>query len=111
MFILHDNSPLPEIAREINRLQKLLCDLNHARMGRHPDPQIVANAPTLDGWQVATRPEPCLVGTMHGHPHVEEGHLGMTSGLWLLAPTLGYARTLSRIYALGRPATCRDNLN
>jgi len=111
MFILHDNSPLPEIAREINRLQKLLRDLNHAQMGRHPDPQIVAHAPILEGWQVATRPEPCLVGTMHGHPHVEEGHLGMTSGLWLLAPTLGYARTLSRIYALGRSAARRDNLN
>lgn len=111
MFILHDNSPLPEIAREINRLQKLLRDLNRAQMGRHPDPEIVANAPMLEGWQVATRPEPCLVGTMHGHPHVEEGHFGITSGVWLLAPTLGYARTLSRIYALGRPAARRDNLN
>jgi hypothetical protein len=111
MFVFNNDSPIPGIEIEIERLESLLRDLNRAKIGRHPNPQIVANAPTLDDWQVATRPEPCLVGTIHGHPHVEEGHLGMTSGLWLLAPTLGYARTLSRIYALGRPATCRDNLN
>ncbi|WP_315744837.1 MULTISPECIES: DUF6634 family protein [unclassified Bradyrhizobium] len=104
MFIVNDNTPIPEISLEIERLQRLLTDLNRARVGQHPDRQTIANAPVLDQWQIAFRPEPCIVGTMGGHPHVQDGHRGMTSGLWLLAPALGYARTLSRIYALGRPA-------
>lgn len=108
MFILHDNSPLPEIKREIDRLQNLLQDLTRAKSGQHPSSQTIANAPALDNWQVQFRPEPCLVGTVHGHPHIQDGHFSMTSGVWLLAPTLGYARTLSRVYALGRPASSRN---
>jgi hypothetical protein len=111
VFIINDSSSIPEIAIEIKRLEGLLQDLKRARMGQHPNHETIANAPVLDGWQIARRPEPCLVGTMHGHPYVQDGHLGMTSGVWLLAPTHGYARTLSRIYALRRPAARRDDLN
>lgn len=104
MFIINDRSPIPEIAFEIERLRGLLNDLDRARIGRHPNRQAIAHAPLLENWEMAYRPEPCIVGTMHGHPTVEDGHTGMTSGVWLVAPAFGYARTLSRIYALGRPA-------
>lgn len=108
MFIVHDSSPIPQIVIEIERLQKLLQDLKRASIGQHPSSQTIAKAPVLDNWQVKVRPEPCLVGTVHGHPHIQDGHFSMTSGVWLLAPTIGYARTLSRVYALGRPASSRN---
>lgn len=111
MFIINDRSPIPEIAFEIERLRGLLNDLDRARIGRHPNRQAIADAPLLDNWEMTYRPEPCIVGTMRGHPTVEDGHTGMTSGVWLVAPAFGYARTLSRIYALGRPAQGRTGLS
>jgi hypothetical protein len=42
------------------------------------------------------------VGRMTGHPTCV-GSLSITSGLWVLAPEFGWARTLSRFYRLGRP--------
>jgi hypothetical protein len=110
MFIVNDSGPIPQISSEIERLQHLLSDLRRARAGQHPDRQTIASAPVLDHWQLTFRPEPCLIGTMRGHPHVRDRHRGMTSGLWLLAPELGYARTLSRVYALGRPAQSQTPL-
>ena len=41
-------------------------------------------------------------------PTIRDGGQGLTTGLWVLAPALGYARTISRFYALGQPA---DNFN
>lgn len=111
MFIINDSSSIPEIAIEIKRLEGLLQDLKRAGMGQHPNRETIANAPVLDDWQISCRPEPCLVGTMRGHPHVTNGHIGMTSGVWLLAPTIGYARTLSRVFALGRPTPSRNVLS
>jgi hypothetical protein len=111
VFIINDDSPIPAIEIEIKRVQSLLQDLKRARTGQHPNRQALIKAPVLDNWQMAYRAEPCLVGTMHDHPHVKDGHLGMTSGVWLLAPTIGYARTLSRVYVLGRPASSRNTLS
>ena len=39
----------------------------------------------------------------YGHPTVGDGRKGVTSSLWVFAPALGYARTFSRLYALGTP--------
>jgi hypothetical protein len=111
MFIINDRSPIPQIAFEIKRLQGLLKDLHQAGIGQLPDKQTIADAPIIENWQMAYRPEPCIVGTMQGHPTVTDGHTGMTSGVWLISPAFGYARTLSRIYALGRPAQGRINLS
>jgi hypothetical protein len=111
MFIIKDDSPIPAIETEIKRVQSLLQDLKRASVGRHPNSRTLVKAPVLDNWQMAYRPEPCLVGTMHDHPHVTDGHLGMTSGVWLLAPTIGYARTLSRVYVLGRQLPSQNTLS
>jgi hypothetical protein len=111
MFIINDNCPIPEIEFEIKRLRNLLRDLERAMDGHQPERQVIARAPVLDDWQLALRPETCLVGTMRGHPHIRDGHRGMTTGVWLLAPARGYARTLSRIYALRRPAPDRSPLS
>lgn len=40
---------------------------------------------------------------MFNHPTIGDGRQGVTTGLWVLAPNLGYARTITRLYALGRP--------
>jgi hypothetical protein len=40
---------------------------------------------------------------MFNHPTIADGRQGITTGLWVLAPALGYARTVTRFYALGRP--------
>lgn len=102
-YLIKDRSPVPELDIEINRLRELLRDLENIRVGQHPGQRMLADAATLDNWEVTVRPEPCLTGVIHGHPRIEDGRSAITTELWLLAPTLGYARTLSRFYALGRP--------
>jgi hypothetical protein len=87
---------------EIARLESLVSDLRHLADGNLPTPKNIADAPLIDGWVQATRPELCLVGQMHGHP-VCRGPLSITSGLWVWAPEHGWVRTLSRFYRLGRP--------
>lgn len=103
-YLLKDRTPVPELDDEIQRLRRLLRDLEFVRSGRHPDRNQLASAPLIDDWRIVNRPAPCLMGTVKGHPTIKNGHTGLTTELWLLAPTLGYARTLSRYYAMGRPA-------
>jgi len=107
MFYLDGHPPPPTLELDIERLRALVCDLERARSGDHPSHRLVASAPVLDNWQLAFRREPCLIGTVTGHPAIKNGHGNLTSSLWLFAPAFGYARTLSRFYALGRPATDR----
>jgi hypothetical protein len=107
-FIIKNAGPAPQIEAEIIRLRGLLRDLEDIRRGKHPDKAALASCPKIHDWQGITRPDPCLTGIMFNHPRIGDGRQGLTTGLWVLAPTLGYARTLSRFYALGQPA---DNFN
>lgn len=109
MFILDGSATSRELVRDIERVRHLLRDLERAANGGHPDRRVIARAPVLDNWQPAFRQEPCLIGAVMGHPTITNGHKTQTSGLWLLAPAFGYARTFSRVYALGRPAVDRRN--
>ncbi|MEH2469257.1 hypothetical protein V1281_001491 [Nitrobacteraceae bacterium AZCC 2161] len=102
-YLIKDRSPVPELDAEINRLRELLRDLERVRSGQHPGRRILADAPILANWEVTVRPEPCLTGIVHGHPRIKNQRPAITTQLWLLAPMLGYARTLSRFYALGEP--------
>lgn len=110
MFIINGHSPNPKLDFEIARLKALVTDLERARNGQHPSRQVIAHAPFLHNWQLAHRQEPCLMGTVTGHPTIKNDRRAMTSGLWLLSPALGYARTISRFYALGQPAAERSGL-
>jgi hypothetical protein len=102
--LIRDRSPGPQLDAEIALLRELLRDLERIRVGQHPGRRTLNDAPVLENWKVTVRTEPCLTGIVHGHPRIQDRRTTITSQLWLLAPKLGYARTLSRFYALGEPA-------
>jgi len=103
-FTIKNGGPAPQLEAEIVRLSRLVQALDDIRRGKHPDKAALASCPKLHDWQVIRRPDPCLTGIMFNHPRITDGRPGLTTGLWVLAPDLGYARTMSRTYALGRPA-------
>ncbi len=94
----------------VSRLRGLVQALDDIRRGRHPDRTVLDGSPKLHDWQVIRRPDPCLTGIMFNHPRITDGRPGLTTGLWVLAPDLGYARTMSRTYALGRPAAAATDV-
>lgn len=102
-FIIKNDGPAPELEPEIQRLRGLVRDLEDIRRGKHPNKAALATCPKIHDWQGITRPDPCLTGIMFNHPTIGDGRQGVTTGLWVLAPNLGYARTITRLYALGRP--------
>ena len=103
LYRFRDRQPFAEIQPDIERLQRLFRDLERICHGEHPDAAALAAAPILDVWSLAKRSEACLVGRVTGHPKIDEGRVAVTSGLGMLAPAVGYARSLSRFYRLGQP--------
>ncbi|MXQ10451.1 hypothetical protein [Microvirga makkahensis] len=104
MIIVRDdgsfNDTLLDI--EIARLESLVSDLERLRDGGVPAAEEIAAAPIIDQWEVAMRSEAALIGLIQGHPRgLSMLRPSVTSGLWIIDPVRGYARTLSRIYALG----------
>ncbi|MGB3486977.1 MAG: DUF6634 family protein [Xanthobacteraceae bacterium] len=106
MFHLTNNQiPIAALDHEIHRLRRLLQDLESLRAGQTPNRKQLAHAPVINDWRIIGRPEPCLAGKVTGHPNIKNGHMAITTPLWLIAPMHGYARTLSRYYLIGRPAS------
>jgi hypothetical protein len=99
-----------DVDGEIACLESLLSDLEHLGNGGVPTAAELAAAPLLDPWCLGTCTLPCLprnalhcrVGANRGHP-ILKGRFIRTTDVWALAPELGWARTLSRFYRLGRP--------
>jgi hypothetical protein len=96
------------IRAEIDRLETLAADLEIVS-GTLPFPldymlaKAYPNAPTLDDWRFAVRPVTCLVGLSTGHPRLPgEGRPIVTSEIFLISEELGWARSFSRWYRLGR---------
>jgi hypothetical protein len=104
-MIIHHDGPAPQLQAHITRLKRLVADLEVIAQGLHPSRDTLSEAPLLNGWRQVVRPEPCLTGIVEGHPGIGDLRPALTTGLWALAPSLGYARTLSRFYALGLPAS------
>ncbi|WP_408886200.1 DUF6634 family protein [Lichenicoccus roseus] len=94
---------LGDIHFEISRLEALVSDLRRLAEGRRPQSDVLEAAPLLERWTVDRRPDSCLRGVVHGHPTLWGPEI-VTSAVWVLAPELGWARTLSRHYRLGRSA-------
>lgn len=90
------------LRHDIERLEALLTDLRRLASGHFPSTSELADAPVLDEYVLGRRELPCLAGIVYGHPGMRDGHLITTSDLWMFAPDQRWARTLSRVYTLGR---------
>ena len=98
---------LGDISYQLARLEQLTIDIDRLAGGVFPDPEAIAAAPLLDCWTPATRPTPCLIGYCRDHPRLH-GPLIVTTDLWIMAPELGWCRTLGRYYRLGKPRSQGD---
>ncbi|WP_458098109.1 DUF6634 family protein [Roseomonas sp. WA12] len=87
---------------QITRLEALIGDLRSLAAGSMPNADQLAGAPVLHAWQIITRPVPCLAGMGLGHPRLPPGPV-VTTDLWAVDATAGWARTLSRFYRLKTP--------
>ena len=94
---------LTQIDEHLERLRGLVADVEALASGQHPSAAILSQAPILENWALSARSAPCLQGQFLGHPKIRSGRAGRTSDVWIHAPGLGYARTLSRWYRLGEP--------
>lgn len=106
-----DPRPVPQLGPEVDRLRHLLDDLEQIQAGHHPREADLSKAPTLENWCIAERRTIALAGAVTSHPTVPNGHTVCTSDLWFVAPSLGYARTLNRLYALGSRHHLSDRWN
>lgn len=88
----------------IEKLRRLTSDLSRIRSGRGPTRAEIVGAPVLDWWAIGVRPAPCLVGAAHGHPILREQNRIVTSELFAIDTSRGFARTYSRFYKLGVPS-------
>ncbi|WP_147307925.1 DUF6634 family protein [Fulvimarina endophytica] len=103
-IIVTETGELLNLDIHLDRLRRLLADLERIASTGSPKPASLRKAPILNDWTVTTRPTPCLAGTFSGHPRIGDQAAGITSDLWVHAPHHGFARTVSRYYRLGTPA-------
>jgi hypothetical protein len=92
---------LGDVAYEIARLKHLLADLERIASGLMPTAGDLASSPLLDDYEASVRPMICLTGRCVDHPHLR-GPMVTTTDVWVMAPDLGWCRTLGRFYRLGR---------
>ncbi|WP_061937560.1 DUF6634 family protein [Aureimonas sp. AU22] len=102
IFVAPNGAPL-NLRDELERLRGVVTDMEALARGEYPGRAVLADAPLIDGWALGSRTTHCLAGRVTGHPVLASGRLARTSDLWILAPSHGFARTLSRVYRLGRP--------
>lgn len=74
------------------------------RIQTEPCDAMWANAPVLDFWTIVATPAFGLRGTVHGHPHLKDGHQINTSQVFYIDSAPDIARTYSRWYRLNRLA-------
>ena len=106
MLLFNENkAPDEGFKREMERLGRLIADIEHIHSGASPEALAGDESPVLDRWVIGQRFVPCLAGLSTGHPLLPgNNRLIGTSDLWMLSEDRCWARTLSRWYRLGRPA-------
>lgn len=85
---------------EADRLAALSRDLRAIAEGTAPSPDELDFAPVLDEWRFSQRSMTSMIGTLVGHPRLPDGPVHTTE-IWAISTSQGWARTLSRYYALG----------
>ncbi len=101
-LLIRDGRLVGDVSYEIARLERLTVDLDRLGSGIMPSAEELADAPLLEGYASASRTVQCLVGHCSSHPRLN-GPVIVTTDLWVIAPELGWVRTLSRFYRLGMP--------
>jgi hypothetical protein len=104
----HGDGPFPELARRARKYRRLADDLERIARGEHPTDLDLRDAPYLIDWRLHFHPLPHLIGTVLGHPIIEDGHICRTSELATFDPLAGYARTYSRFYRIAKRVDARD---
>ena len=107
-IVVVNNEPHGDLRGYIRRLETLVDHLKKLSEGRFPTNEELRQVPLLDRYQPAVRPADCLEGYVEGHPTLTGAMT--TSELWSFAPELGWARSTSRLFRLGRPAGTSDRL-
>lgn len=87
-----------------NRALRLALDIARIGRGAAPNPDDLAEAPVLDLYGETRRHAPAIVGIVAGHPTLVGRRTLLTSEIFCLDRTEGWARSWSRFYRLGRPA-------
>lgn len=87
-------------------LESALASFERLTAGEAPDRHELAAAPLLTHWRRTMVPaiEPLLIGRVSDHPKLAGQRTAVTSRLLLLDQTAGWARPLTQMYRLGRPA-------
>jgi hypothetical protein len=101
MILNRGPGPFPDLARRARKCRALAEDLERIARGEHPGEAELRDAPYLTDWRTYVLPIPYLLGTVFGHPKIENGQICRTSELITFDPHSGYARTYSRFYRLG----------
>ncbi len=101
----------PDPRRTISEARAAADDLERMLAGAWPTAADLARAPVIDLWRPALRPAFALIGVVHGHPTVAAGHTALTSDIVAFdLDGLSWARSRSRLYALGGPLDCAGGM-
>lgn len=89
---------------EIERLKRLILDLDAMASGAGPTVRQINEAPFLEQWVIGNLPAPHLIGLVTGHPEKEGVDRAIrTSQVMVVDGESRWARTLSRFFRLGSP--------
>lgn len=91
----------PRVRKTASLIHALSRDLRRIESGVGPSVEDLALAPRIEDWSLTYELGLALTGTVLGHPMLADGPV-LTSSLYFMDPTAGYARTRSRYYVLGR---------
>lgn len=103
VIFIDRQGPDHNICREIEKTEGLLVDLKRFSKSKFPTQQELEMAPLIDNYIIAPRSVRALSGRAYDHPRLGPTSV-LTTELWAIAPSLGWARTWSRFYRLGFPA-------
>ncbi len=106
MTILYPGAASP--ADIIERARRLADEIERLAADGAPTAADLARAPVLDLYRPAQRTAAALIGVVTGHPTVRDRHVALTTEIFAIDPERSWARSWSRLYALGSPVELRD---
>lgn len=100
-------SSVAELPALVERLRELATSLEKVAASGSPDGEACV---AISDWVVAQRAVPILVGTMNGHPTVQDGRAGATTEIYYVDQEAGLVRTFNRWYRLRTPMSAAAGL-